>query len=133
MATIKTTKRDNFNAILAILATVEVANKAELTEFITHEIDLLDKKSANAKTKPSKAQAENDGIKTADVAMTITEFQTAYPDFAEYSNQKMSALFKQLVDNGTLVKTVVKKKSYFALATDVEDVGENAENAADNG
>ena len=70
--------------------------------------------------------------------MTITEFQTAYPDFAEYSNQKMSALFKQLVDNGTLAKTVVKKKSYFALATDVEDtdteeVGENAENAVDNG
>ena len=88
-----------------------------------------------------KAQAENDGIKTAiieafktaDVAMTITEFQTAYPDFAEYSNQKMSALFKQLVDNGTLAKTVVKKKSYFALATDVEEVGENAENAVDNG
>ena len=146
MATIKTTKKDNFNAILAILATVEVANKAELTEFITHEIELLDKKSANAKTKPSKAQAENDGIKTAiveafktaDVAMTITEFQTAYPDFAEYSNQKMSALFKQLVDNGTLTKTVVKKKSYFELATDVEDtdteeVGENAENAVDNG
>ena len=138
MATIKTTKKDNFNAILAILATVEVANKAELTEFITHEIELLDKKSANAKTKPSKAQAENDGIKTADVAMTITEFQTAYPDFAEYSNQKMSALFKQLVDNGTLAKTVVKKKSYFALATNVEDtdteeVGENAENSADNG
>ena len=146
MATIKTTKKDNFNAILAILATVDVANKAELTEFITHEIDLLDKKSANAKTKPSKAQAENDGIKTAiieafktaDVAMTITEFQTAYPDFAEYSNQKMSALFKQLVDNGTLAKTVVKKKSYFALATvdedtDTEEVGENAENSADNG
>ena len=54
MATIKTTKKDNFNAILAILATVDVANKAELTEFITHEIDLLDKKSANAR--PSRAR-----------------------------------------------------------------------------
>ena len=140
MATIKTTKKDNFNAILAILATVEVANKAELTEFITHEIELLDKKANSSKSKPSKTQAENDGIKTAiveafekaETALTITEFQTKFSDFAEYSNQKLSALFKQLVDAGILEKTVIKKKSYFSLVVTDESVGENAENAADN-
>ena len=140
MATIKVTKKDNFNAILAILATAETANKDALIEFVNHEIELLDKKANSSKSKPSKTQAENDGIKTAiieafekaETALTITEFQTKFSDFAEYSNQKMSALFKQLVDAGILEKTVIKKKSYFSLVVTDESVGENAENAADN-
>ena len=141
MATIKVTKKDNFNAILAILATAETANKDALIEFINHEIELLDKKANSSKSKPSKTQAENDGIKTAivkafenaETALTITEFQTKFSSkFAEYSNQKLSALFKQLVDAGILEKTVIKKKSYFSLVVTDESVGENAENAADN-
>lgn len=123
MATVKVTKKDNFNAILAILANAETANKADLIEFINHEIELLNKKANSSKSKPSKTQAENDGIKTAiveafgkaETALTITEFQTKFTDFADYSNQKLSALFKQLVDSGVLEKTVIKKKSYFSL------------------
>ena len=141
MATIKVTKKDNFNALRAIVEATDVANKSALLDFIDNELELLAKKANSAKSKPSKTQAENDTIKSliltslakSDTALTITEFQTKFEIFAEYSNQKMSALFKQLVDNGTLVKTVVKKKSYFALATDDEEVGENAENSADNG
>ena len=134
----KPTKRDRFNALLAIPA---VAKDAELIEFINHEIELLDKKANSSKSKPSKTQAENDGIKTAiveafekaETALTITEFQTKFStDFSEYSNQKLSALFKQLVDSGILEKTVIKKKSYFSLVVTDESVGENAENAADN-
>ena len=37
-------------------------------------------------------------------------------EFSEYSNQKLSALVKQLVDNGEILKTVDKKKSYFEVA-----------------
>lgn len=124
MATVKVTKKDNFNAILAILAKTDSANKADLIEFINHEIELLNKKANSSKSKPSKTQAENDGIKTAiveafgkaETALTITEFQTKFTEFADYSNQKLSALFKQLVDGGILEKTVIKKKSYFSLA-----------------
>ena len=124
MATVKVTKKDYFNALRALVVDTEVENKTALIDFIDNELALLAKKANSAKSKPSKAQAENEGIKTAIIAalneaekaLTITEFQTAYPEFAEYSNQKMSALFKQLVDAGAVEKTVVKKKSYFSVA-----------------
>ena len=35
---------------------------------------------------------------------------------AEYSNQKLSALLKKLVEAGKVTKVVDKKKSYFSLA-----------------
>ena len=124
MATVKVTKKDYFNALRNLVVDTEVENKTALIDFIDNELALLAKKANSAKSKPSKAQAENEGIKTAIIAalneaekaLTITEFQTAYPEFAEYSNQKMSALFKQLVDAGAVEKTVVKKKSYFSVA-----------------
>ena len=128
MATVKVTKKDYFNALRNLVVDTEVENKTALIDFIDNELALLAKKASSAKSKPSKAQAENEGIKTAIIAalneaekaLTITEFQTAYPEFAEYSNQKMSALFKQLVDAGAVEKTVVKKKSYFSVATSDE-------------
>ena len=128
MATVKVTKKDYFNALRALVVDTEVENKTALIDFIDNELALLAKKANSAKSKPSKAQAENEGIKTAIIAalneaekaLTITEFQTAYPEFAEYSNQKLSALFKQLVDAGAVEKTVVKKKSYFSVAVSNE-------------
>lgn len=128
MATVKVTKKDYFNALRALVVNTEVENKTALIDFIDNELALLAKKANSAKSKPSKAQAENEGIKTAIIAalneaekaLTITEFQTAYPEFAEYSNQKLSALFKQLVDAGAVEKTVVKKKSYFSVAVSDE-------------
>ena len=54
MATTKVTKKEQFISIRTIL---EGANRPELVEFINHEIELLDKKSANRK--PSKAQVAN--------------------------------------------------------------------------
>lgn len=128
MATVKVTKKDYFNALRNLVVDTEVENKTALIDFIDNELALLAKKASSAKSKPSKAQAENEGIKTAIIAalneaekaLTITEFQTTYPEFAEYSNQKLSALFKQLVDAGAVEKTVVKKKSYFSVATSDE-------------
>lgn len=128
MATVKVTKKDYFNALRALVVDTEVENKTALIDFIDNELALLAKKANSAKSKPSKAQAENESIKEAIIAalneaekaLTITEFQTAYPEFAEYSNQKLSALFKQLVDAGAVEKTVVKKKSYFSVAVSDE-------------
>ena len=132
MATVKVTKKDYFNALRNLVVDTEVENKTALIDFIDNELALLAKKASSAKSKPSKAQAENEGIKTAIIAalneaekaLTITAFQTAYPEFAEYSNQKLSALFKQLVDAGAVEKTVVKKKSYFSVAVSDEQDGE---------
>ena len=56
--------------------------------------------------------------------ITITDLMNASETIANYrlengnalSNQKISAIFKQLVENKTLVKVVDKKKSYFSIA-----------------
>lgn len=128
MATIKMTKRDNFNALSALVSASDTPNKAQLLDFIAHEVDLLDRKASKASGTLSKTAQENEGIKarivealaTAENALTITEFQSAFPEFADYSNQKMSALFAQLVKAGTVEKSIVKKKSYFSLVEDTE-------------
>ena len=50
--------------------------------------------------------------------MTVSEMQKASEMLAKYSNQKISAILRKMIDNNTIVKTVDKKKSYFSIATD---------------
>jgi 6-pyruvoyl-tetrahydropterin synthase len=95
-------------------------NKEGAIAFIDHEVELLNKKSAKSgETKTQKENAEILAkIKAALVEVgkpvTITELQSASAEMAQYSNQKLSALLKKLVDNGEVVKTTEKKKSYFS-------------------
>ena len=120
----KMTKQDYFNQLLAIK---EVSANEGLVGFINHEIELLAKKSG--KSGQTKTQKENEVIlktiveclATDRTPMTITELQGAYTELANFSNQKLSALMKKLVDNGTVTKTIDKKKSYFVLADKVEE------------
>ena len=60
----KPTKRDHFNALLAIN---EVASNPALVEFIEHELDLLNRKNT-AERKPTAKQVENAGYKEAILA-----------------------------------------------------------------
>ena len=121
MATTKMTKRDYFNAILAVLATVEDTDVSGLTAFVHHEIELLENKRSTAK--PTKTQTENLAVKETIVSVlkeigkpvTITEMQKFSADLAEFSCQKLSALLKQLVENDkTVTKVTEKKKTYFS-------------------
>ena len=121
MATTKMTKRDYFNAILAVLATVEDTDVSGLTAFVNHEIELLENKRSTAK--PTKTQTENLAVKETIVSVlkgmgkpaTISEMQKFSTDLAEFSCQKLSALLKQLVENDkTVTKVTEKKKTYFS-------------------
>ena len=121
MATTKMTKRDYFNAILAVLATVEDTDVSGLTAFVNHEIELLENKRSS--TKPTKTQTENLAVKETIVSVlkeigkpvTITEMQKFSAELAEFSCQKLSALLKQLVENNkTVTKVTEKKKTYFS-------------------
>lgn len=117
MAEIKKTKRVFYNELLEV-----VKGNDELVNFINHEIELLDKK-ANSKT-PSKTQIANEGIKetikkvltTNGKPMTITDLQENNTELATLSNQKISALLTQLVNEKIVVRTVDKKKAYFTIA-----------------
>ena len=117
----KPTKRDRFNALLAIPA---VAADAELVEFINHEVELLDRKNS-AERKPTPKQTENAGFKSdildwaeAGVQYTAGDFVKGVPSIVEagISVNRVTAMLTQLVNDGALVKTVDKRKSYYSLA-----------------
>lgn len=120
----KITKKEMFTMIKA-----QVKDNAEMVAFIDHEIELLDKKASNKKA--TKTQEANVGIKSTILAvleggksMTVTEMQGASAELGELSNQKVSALVRQLVESGEVVKTIDKKVSRFSLADEGE--GEEA-------
>ena len=117
----KMTKRDYFTILRAAYPTT-ADNYNEVIGFIDHELELLAKKNASEK-KPTAQQTANEGIKTAILdgmtsgrLYTVTEIQKEIPECAELSNQKVSALIRQLKDAGLVVKTEDKRKSYFSLA-----------------
>ena len=119
MTTTKITKRDRFNALLNIPA---VQADQGLVDFINHELELLTKKNSSEK-KPTAQQVANEAIKQAimdgmerDHFYTITDIQKNVPACADLSNQKISALVRQLKEDGLVVKTEDKRKSYFSLA-----------------
>lgn len=109
----KMTKVEMFNAIKEV-----VADNKEMVTFIEHEIELLQKKSTNRK--PTKTQEENKSLKNeilsvlTDDGMTVTEIQKNSEILGNVSNQKVSALLRQLVEAGAVEKTTDKKKSLFS-------------------
>ena len=115
----KLTKRDHFNALLAI---EEVKSNPVLVEFINNELDLLARKNSSDK-KPTAVQQANEELKEAILAFlqpgdkyTITEFIKNVPECADKSNQKVSAIVSQMVSDGKLEKVIEKRVSYFTLA-----------------
>ena len=115
----KITKVDRFNQLMGL---DEVKANADLMAFCEHEIELLQKKSASKK--PSKKNEENEVLKgkivevlgTFENGATVSVILATGGDFTGMSNQKISALVRQLVLDGTVVKTTDKKKSIFSVA-----------------
>ena len=115
----KLTKRDHYNALLAL---EEVKANPKLVEFIEHELELLDRKNSTEK-KPTAQQTANDGIKTAILdnmvegeKYTITDIIKTVPECADLTNQRVSALMRQLKEAELVVRTEDKRKAYFSLA-----------------
>lgn len=112
----KMTKRDYFNSLLGI---EDVKKNDELVNFIKHELELLEKKNSSEK-KPTAQQKENDGIKDAifngmllDKNYTITDIIKEIPDCSELTNQRISALVRQLIADGKVERFEEKRKAYF--------------------
>lgn len=113
------TQRDYFNEIIAL---AKANGRQDLVDFAEDRIEVLNKKFANKK--PTKTQAENEGYKdaihsalaTVDKGVTVTELQGLDDTLGTLSNQRVSALLRQMVEAGEVVKTIDKKRSYFSLA-----------------
>ena len=123
----KVTKREYFEMIKGICG-----DNQDIVNFCNHEIELLERKSSKGGT--TKVQTEN--VEVAKMLMeelskiiepiTITDLMNKSEVIKEYklkngnslSNQKISAIFKQLVDAGKIIKVTNKKKSLFSIAKD---------------
>ena len=127
MAQNKMTKREWFAVLVGIVEGSDYADKDGALDFINHEVELLAKKSG--KTGKTKVQKENevlieqvfDELATMDKPMTVSELQGASEFFAQFSNQKLSALLKKLVDAERIDKAVEGKKSYFSAKVEVAE------------
>ena len=83
----------------------------------------LAKRSSGKKT-PTKTQKENEGLMEIIVndlveigtPVTVTELIAQGDGLNGYTNQKISALLRKLVEAERVVKTMEKKKAYFTVA-----------------
>ena len=114
----KITKRE----VIGMMMNEEVV-KANPTyvAYLENELALLDKKAQNKKA--TKTQEQNVGIKATILKVlasigsgTVTDIQNGNEELSTLSNQKVSALVRQLVESGEVVRTTDKKKSIFSLA-----------------
>lgn len=115
----KLTKKDHFNALKSI---PEVAQNEVLMAFIDHEIELLNRKNSTAtgEKKLTATQVANEELKTAILEgmtanrlYTITELMKEIPECAELTNQKISAIVRQMVKEKTVNRIEDKRKALF--------------------
>jgi Cft2 family RNA processing exonuclease len=122
MAEKKMTKRDYFNELLKV---EDVKANPKLVKFIEHELDLLAKKNASGTGKLTATQIANNGIKDEILEcmgnepnrlFTISEMQKEFSCCAELSNQRVSALVRQLVADEKVERLEEKRKAVFRIA-----------------
>ena len=114
----KKTQRDFYNEILNGYALTD-----EQKEFIKGRIAQLDKKSTSSKGKETATQKANAELKDkilaemeSDKAYTISDMLKAFECCADLSNQKVSAVMKQLVESYLVIRTEDKRKAFFTKA-----------------
>ena len=122
MAEKKITKRE---VVEMMLADSNIASNEVYVAYLKNELELLKKKSENKKA--TKNQTENVEIKEVIIEVLdrigkgrAGEIQLAVQatnkeKYATLTNQRVSAILKQMIDEGTVVKTVDKKVSTFSL------------------
>ena len=131
----KTTKKEFFGMLKAMVNEVKPTNMDELLGFIDHEVELIDRKASNRKAGTSKKAIENNNITNLILSeltlvgkTTITNLLKKSQVLANYvteagdslSNQKISALLKPLLKSelnptGTVIRTTDKKVVLFSI------------------
>ena len=114
-----TNKMTNAKALAYVMENCAIPDDV-MTKLVSMKSQ-LDKKSG-AERKPTATQIANEGIKDAilavlsDTGITVTELQKSSDALAEYSNQRLSALLRQMVEAGKAVRCEIKGKAYFSKA-----------------
>ena len=118
-------KMTNSKALAIAIETLEGSVSAEVLEKLGNIKDSIDKKNS-AERKPTATQTENVGLKNAifegmevGKAYTISELMKSVPAIADLTNQRVSALVRQLKDEGKVTREEIKRKAYFTKVVEV--------------
>ena len=114
---------------------LEIAMKAvEDNKEVTEKLEALKEsisKKNSAERKPTATQKANEEYKKAILSFmevgkkyTISELMKEVVELADLSNQRVSALVRQLKDSGLVERTEEKRKAYFSKKGAAENEGE---------
>ena len=122
----KSTKKDEVFTMTKMTYAVAIDNaiNGNITEEVRERLEALKeslaKRKSGSKT-PTKTQKENETIKAV-IAEVLTESGTKMTvtdlvsdERLPYTNQKVSALLRQMVEAKTVAKTMEGKKAYFSI------------------
>lgn len=130
MAKFNFSKNSLYNALIENAFEIDVVSrdgsmvtvdKETFIEFFENEIRNNGKKYKSKSTKPTVKQIENEEIKTRIIEYmksvnTPVTISNIVKDFNnDYSIPKISALVKQLKDNGIVTREEIKRVAYFSL------------------
>ena len=116
---------------------LEIAMKAvEDNKEVTEKLEALKEsisKKNSAERKPTATQKANEEYKKAILSFmevgkkyTISELMKEVVELADLSNQRVSALVRQLKDSGLVERTEEKRKAYFSKKAVTENEGEQS-------
>lgn len=98
-----------------------------LLQFVEGEIETLVKRAANANSKPTKEQQENETFRVAILdsmvegrLYSIEDVRKEVPECAEMHTAKISSLLTRLVNDGMVARVYDKRKTLYKLADRVE-------------
>ena len=114
---------------------LEIAMKAvEDNKEVIEKLEALKEsisKKNSAERKPTATQKANEEYKKAILSFmeigkkyTISELMKEVVELADLSNQRVSALVRQLKDSGLVERTEEKRKAYFSKKAVTENEGE---------
>ena len=126
MANTKITKTQRFEDLSALIHGEPVKYGTTIEDadaFIAHEMELLSKKNSGERkeTDTQRANAKYRQLIAEFLAVqtegrTCTEIAKGVSELSDFNNQKVAALMRQMVEDGTVRKATVKGKSLFFMA-----------------
>lgn len=113
-------KMTNAKALNFVIANCEIPE--DVKEKLEKMLEQVQKKNS-ADRKPTATQKENVDLKVAILdgmevgkQYTISDIMKSVPAVADLTNQRVSALVRQLKDEGLVVREEIKRKAYFSKA-----------------
>lgn len=109
----KGTKKENFNALLAIPAVQENSN---LIDFINHELELLANKKSGKGAEQANREEAQDRIITLLIDKGAMKSTVIANELGFSSGQYATARLGELVKQGRVIRTKEKKDIFYSMA-----------------